>query len=242
MGRWAMTERSRAAVERSAHDLRIGPSSLHWDGNALTLEVAEVGAPLPRRIRGRVRVTPNAITSSRKILDAPGRHRWWPIAPHSRVEVALDTPGLTWSGSAYFDTNDGDEPLEAGFNRWDWSRADLADERVLLYEALRRDGSTISLGLRFDQNGEESVFVPPDRVALPPTLWRVPRGTRADDAAAVKVLKTLEDTPFYNRSMLETRLLGSSAVAMHESLCLDRFASQWVRLLLPFRMPRRFGG
>jgi hypothetical protein len=29
---------------------------------------------------------------------------------------------------------------------------------------------------------------------------------------------------------------------MHESLSLDRFRKTWVRMLLPFRMPRRAAG
>ena len=37
--RWAMTERPRAALERSASHLRIGPSSLEWDGRNLTIHV-----------------------------------------------------------------------------------------------------------------------------------------------------------------------------------------------------------
>jgi carotenoid 1,2-hydratase len=40
--------------------------------------------------------------------------------------------------------------------------------------------------------------------------------------------------------VIETRLLGRQAVAMHESLSVDRFDTAWVRALLPWRMPRRF--
>jgi carotenoid 1,2-hydratase len=52
------------------------------------------------------------------------------------------------------------------------------------------------------------------------------------------VIQTLEDTPFYARSMLSTRLFGEAVTAVHESLDLDRFRTAWVRALLPFRMPR----
>ena len=51
-------------------------------------------------------------------------------------------------------------------------------------------------------------------------------------------MKTLEDTPFYARSLLDTHLLGQAAVAVHESLSLARFRSGWVQAMLPFRMPR----
>jgi carotenoid 1,2-hydratase len=53
-----------------------------------------------------------------------------------------------------------------------------------------------------------------------------------------RIVRTLEDAPFYSRSLLDTRLLGSSAPAIHESLDLDRFRARWVQCLLPFRMPR----
>jgi len=50
------------------------------------------------------------------------------------------------------------------------------------------------------------------------------------------VVETLEDTPFYARSLLATRLLGTEAIAVHESLSMERFASGWVQRLLPFRI------
>ena len=34
---------------------------------------------------------------------------------------------LRWRGDAYFDANWGPEPLEARFERWDWSRGMLKD-------------------------------------------------------------------------------------------------------------------
>jgi carotenoid 1,2-hydratase len=73
---------------------------------------------------------------------------------------------------------------------------------------------------------------------LPPTFWRVKRSTRADPQGGVRVVETLIDVPFYVRSVLETTLLGETATAMHESLCLDRFNSRWVQTLLPVRIPR----
>ena len=51
--------------------------------------------------------------------------------------------------------------------------------------------------------------------------------------------RTLEDTPFYARSLLDTCLLGEPVHGVHESLDLERFRSGWVQMLLPFRMPRR---
>ncbi|MCX7891317.1 MAG: carotenoid 1,2-hydratase [Burkholderiales bacterium] len=237
--RWAMTERGRARVRRAPASLAIGPSALSWDGDALAIAIDEITAPLPGRIRGRVRVRPAALGSRSFALDAAGRHRWTPVAPCARVEVALESPRLAWSGPGYFDANTGDEPLEAAFRRWDWSRAALAGgDAAVLYDVERRDGTRLSLALRFDRGGGARPFAPPPRVGLPRTLWRVARGTRADDGRTARVARTLEDAPFYSRSVVRAQLLGEGVTAMHESLSLDRFRSGWVRALLPFRMPR----
>jgi len=58
-------------------------------------------------------------------------------------------------------------------------------------------------------------------------------------AAAPQVVRTLEDTPFYARSVVRTQLCGQTVEAMHETLSATRFASPMVQALLPFRMPRR---
>jgi carotenoid 1,2-hydratase len=52
-------------------------------------------------------------------------------------------------------------------------------------------------------------------------------------------LRTLEDTPFYNRNVVATQIGGERLTAMHESFDARRFAAPWVQALLPFRMPRR---
>ena len=96
--RWAMTERRDAAVQRGADFLAIGPSTLDWDGSTLTIRIDEIAVPLPRRIRGTLRLYPSALETRTLALDAAGLHRWRPIAPCARVEVAMDSPGLSWSG------------------------------------------------------------------------------------------------------------------------------------------------
>jgi carotenoid 1,2-hydratase len=236
--RWALTERRATSLTRDRTALTIGPSALHWDGAALTVRIDEVTVPFPSRLRGTVVVHPAALTGHTETLDAAGRHRWSPIAPVGRVQVAMDSPALRWSGSAYLDSNAGDRPLEDDFVRWDWSRADLHDGAALLYDVKRRDGSDLSLALRMDRAGTVRPFAPPPPAALPATGWRVRRGTRADAGFQPTVRQTLEDTPFYARSVLATRLLGQDAMAMHESLSLDRFRSPIVQMMLPFRMPR----
>jgi carotenoid 1,2-hydratase len=238
--RWAMTERGRRRVETAADSFTVGPSRVAWDGTALTVEIDEVGVPVPSRLRGTVRLVPEALTADSFVLDAEGRHEWWPIAPRARVEVAMTAPALSWSGTGYLDTNQGSEPLEAGFVDWDWSRAPLPDGgSAVLYNARRRRGGTLDLALAFGRDGTVERFAAPPEAPLPTTPWRVRRATRSEAGAAPRVVETLEDSPFYARSVVETRLCGETVTAVHESLMLDRFATPWCKLMLPFRMPRR---
>ncbi len=233
-----MTERNRHALHRDATTLAIGPSRLEWDGDALTIHVREIGVPIPRPIRGTIRVHPAALTGARFTLDAAARHRWSPIAPVSRVEVALDSPNLGWSGPGYLDTNDGDRPLEADFRHWDWCRAPTPDGATILYNAERLEGGEQSLALHAARDGTVAPFDAPPRATLAPTLWRIPRQTRADAGSTPRVVQTLTDAPFYARSVIRTRLCGQDVTAVHESLDMRRFTAPWVQAMLPFRVPR----
>jgi len=236
--RWAMTDRRRGAVERGPDHFRIGPSSLEWDGDALTIRIDERTAPFPGRIRGVVRVRPQAVSTRAFTLDGHGRHTWQPIAARSRVEVELESPSLRWSGPGYFDTNAGAAPLEEDFVGWDWCRSAQPDATAILYNAERRDGSQQALALRVRDDGTVEDIASPPHAALPRTRWwRVGRPTRSEDGRA-SVIRTWEDTPFYSRSEIRTRLLGREAPAVHESLSLDRFASLAVQALLPVKVPR----
>ena len=243
---WTMTERGRQSVQRSASSLSIGPSSMMWQGDVLHVAINERTVPWAKAIRGEVRLRPSTQRLSKSYaLDAAGQHLWCPIAPRAQVEVDLDQPKLRWTGRGYLDSNRGERPLADDFIRWDWSRAALKDRTAVLYDATRRDGSALSLAMAFDARGQAEEFSPPPWVDLPATPWRLARSTRSDKPAqsdqpgATRVDQTLEDSPFYARSVLHTHLLGEEAVAMHESLSLRRWAQPVVQAMLPFRMPRR---
>jgi carotenoid 1,2-hydratase len=236
--RWGMTERRRDAIARDADHFAIGNSRLTWNGDALTIDIDEVAVPFPSRLRGRVRVVPSALNHTSFALDAAARHRWWPIAPCCRVAVDLDRPNWHWRGDGYFDINHGDAPLEADFAGWQWSRAATRTGTVLSYDTSAIDGTERSLGLRFDAAGNltQSSSLPP--TALPSTAWRIGRTARVDADQAPRILRTLEDAPFYARSQLAARVFGEDVAMMHESLSLARFRKPIVQAMLPFRMPR----
>ncbi len=236
--RWAMTERGRADLSRSAEQISIGASSLRWDGDALHIDIDEPTVPLPSRLKGRVTVRPRGLPSRGFCLDRAKRHRWRPIGPLSDVEVSFDTPALTWRGTGYFDTNEGDEPLEAGFKSWTWSRFDMGDHARVFYDVIERDGFTHGLSLRCEEaaitDAEPHPFQP-----LPKTLWGLPRIVPGAAGTTSQLLRPLEDAPFYNRSAIASSVDGRSAKGVHESLDLRRLTSPIVRFMVPFRMFRR---
>ncbi|MBV8911952.1 MAG: carotenoid 1,2-hydratase, partial [Acetobacteraceae bacterium] len=154
--------------------------------------------------------------------------------------VTMQSPSLRWAGDGYLDSNEGDAPLEDDFVEWDWCRAPRNGGTAILYDATRRVGGEHGLALHIAADGAVEPFAPPPRAALPGTRWRIRRRTRCDADAAPALRKTLEDAPFYARSVVETQLGGERLVAVHETLSLDRFRRPWVQAMLPFRIPRRW--
>ena len=236
-----MTERGRTSVRRDLRTLAIGPSSLAWYDNALVIDIDEVANPLPRRVLGQVRVLPLGLSRFSAALDDAGRHRWGPIAPCARIDVDLHAPALRWQGHAYFDSNEGDEPIATPFKRWDWLRAPLADgSTAVVYDVQQKRGAPDRvIATRLAPDGRAEAFDAPPRQALPGSGWFVERSVRSDAASPpARVLRSLEDTPFYSRSLLRSTLCGERVTAVHESISLPRLDSAAVRLMLPFRMPR----
>lgn len=236
--RWAMTERGRTSLRRDETCLEIGASAMQWDGETLTVTIAETTAPLPSKLKGTIRLRPRALTRDGFELDARGGHRWQPLAPSSDVEVSLTAPGLSWRGTGYFDTNSGDEPLEHAFRSWTWSRFDLGAGARIVYDSIDRQGVARPLSLRIGASGDIELAQPLSYSALPRGFWGVERHAPADPGAAPKLVRTLEDAPFYNRSEILSQVDGVTARGVHETLLGPRVAAPWVRMMLPFRMPR----
>lgn len=234
--RWAMTERGRGALVRDASHLAIGASGLDWDGTTLTVTIDETTFPVPRRVRGTVTVRPCGLNPQAFAIDAQGRHLWRPIAPRCDVEVALSSPDLAWTGTGYFDTNAGVEPLEDAFRDWTWSRFDMGEGARIFYDTTLRDGSHRSLSLSV-VDGVATPAAPLAHAPMPPTFWRMPRSA----PGTPQLLRTLEDAPFYSRSALRSRIDGQEALGVNESIALPRLTAPLVRAMLPFKMPRRPG-
>ncbi|MFO0611700.1 MAG: carotenoid 1,2-hydratase [Polyangiaceae bacterium] len=231
--RWALTER--AGATRTHDALGIGPSLVRREGDALVIDVDERTTPFGARVRGRIRVEPEVVCGAPRTLDAAGAHRWWPIAPRARVRVDMSEPDVHWAGDGYHDANAGDAPLESAFQSWQWSRAPIPGGALVSYAVERRDGTSAALDLRFGANGPSIVAGLTPRT-LPKSGWRIARAARSEGDP--RVVRTLEDTPFYARSLVELEVEGRRTVAVHEALSLERFDQRWVRMLLPARIRR----
>jgi carotenoid 1,2-hydratase len=238
--RWTMTERSRASIERSAREFRVGPSALEWTGSELVIRIDERSAPIPLAVRGTVRLSAPRWFDWQLPLDPSGRHRWGPLAPAGRISVDFDSPGIQWQGHGYLDSNEGDEPIESRYDEWDWSRATVDDgSSAVVYDLRTRDGREHLIARRFQTDGQVTEFDPGPRHALARTGWRIGRSIRSEGAGpAPRITRTLEDTPFYVRSLAESTVDGRQVVSVHETLNGPRLRSALVRLMLPWRMPR----
>ncbi len=234
--RWSMTELGAGALERDANRFRVGPSSLAWRGDRLEIDIDERSAPLGLPIRGRVVVRPEGLNETAFSLDAGDRHHWQPIAPAAKIEVRMRAPSLSWQGDAYLDTNAGDRALERDFAHWNWSRGSRSSRTSINYAVTQTDTLQRGLAVEIDAGGTLTEKALPPPLALPRTGWRIGRELRGNGTATVA--RTLEDTPFYARSLLSVEDGNGATLTMHESLDLERFQRGWVRRLLPFRMRR----
>jgi len=242
-----MTERAARHLRRDRFKVQIGESSLRFDGTDFVIDFDERFLPWPgqrwwpERLRGEIRVSPAFLGDRSFPLDADNRHVWQPVAPHARVTVSCDAlPEGGWSGEGYHDMNWGSRPLEQDFEAWDWARGSTADGRtILLYDSVLRGGVNSRFGLVYSGSGEMTEIDPPVRRTLRRGFWGVGGGIACDDAAEPVLRSVYEDTPFYRRSLVQTHIADDRVVMMHETLDCRRLAMPVVRLMLPFRMPRR---
>ena len=237
---WVFTEFSSEEITRNASEFVLGDSRLHRDESGLTIDLNARTKPFFQRmnthVRGRIRLKPSAPYERIVSLDANQRHRWIGLAPRARVQVELQEPNLTFSGSAYHDANQGLEPLENAFRYWNWSRAELSQGTLVLYDTMETDGSYKESARLYQPDGGIVDVDVDQQCHLKSGAWGIKRRTRADQGSHARIEKTLVDAPFYTRSLMRTRLLGESSIAVHETVDLQRFQAPWVRFLLPWKI------
>ncbi|MEW9921747.1 carotenoid 1,2-hydratase [Marimonas sp. MJW-29] len=239
-GRFAMTDRGTTALRSTPETFTVGPSSLHWDGTHLTIDIDEVSSlPLISRMRGRITVTPAAITDVELPLTEDGAHVWRPFAPVSDITVDLEANGWRFSGHGYFDANFGTRPLEHDFSYWTWGRYPTQSGATCFYDAARRDGTALEAAVAFNGDGQAASIDAPPRTPFRRTLWALRRETRADHGVTPRQTKAMLDAPFYSRAVVETQINGERTSGVHEALDLDRYANPLLKPMLAVRVPRR---
>ncbi len=215
---------------------------MHWMGTELVIDINEVSSlPLVSRVRGRITVTPSAISNVELPLTQDGAHVWRPFAPTSRIKVDLQAPGWQFDGHGYFDANFGTRPLEKDFSYWTWGRYPTRDGATCFYDAARRDGSVLDAAIAFDPDGQARMIDAPKRTPFKRTLWALRRETRADPGVTPKQIKPMLDAPFYSRSVVQTRINGETVEGVHEALDLNRYRQPLLKPMLAVRVPRRAG-
>ena len=235
-----MTDRGASALQQSEDTLQVGPSSMHWNGQALVITINEVSSPpLINRIKGTITVKPAAITGVELPLTQDGAHIWRPFAPVSSITVDIDRPGWQWDGHGYFDANFGTRALEQDFSYWSWGRFPSENGALSFYDAERRDGTRLDAAIAFDKAGNAQSTDAPPRAPFKRSIWTVRRETRADAGTKARQIKPMLDAPFYCRSVVETTINGTQLTGVHEALDLDRFASPLIKPMLAVRVPRR---
>lgn len=241
-GRFTMTDRGRRALRQTSDSFSVGPSSLHWQNGKLVIDINEIGSPpLVSRVRGRVTLTPTALSQVELPLTEDGAHIWRPFAPTAHIDVDIDSPGWQWEGHGYFDANFGTRALEQDFTYWTWGRFPTDTGSTCFYDAIRCDGSQLGKGIQFDERGEASVITPPPKARIKRSLWGLYRETRADAGTTPSQVMPMLDAPFYNRAAVRTVINGKDTVGVHEALDLKRFRSPLIKPMLAVRVPRRSG-
>ena len=240
-GRFTMTDRGEAALRQTERTFEVGPSKLTWKNGQLLIDVDEISSlPLVNRVRGRITVTPSAVTGVELPLDPDDSHVWRPFAPTADIEVDLNR-GWQWTGHGYFDANFGTRALEADFSYWSWGRFPVEGGATCFYDAVRRDGTELATAIHFSEDGEAEAIAPPPLTRFARSNWMVMRETRADAGYTPRQVKPMLDAPFYSRSAVRTQIFGEESVGVHEALDLDRFASPLLKPMLAVRVPRRAG-
>jgi carotenoid 1,2-hydratase len=245
-GRWCMTERPAQVISTAAEHFVVGPSRLSYTGSAsgqgtVRININEKAAPIPASVRGTIEITMKA-QPKQYYLHPNKEHVWWPVSPDSAIQVTLEQPRQSWRGRAYVDLNRGTRPLEQDIDYWCWSRQHHQRTTTIHYDVLHRGTSLNSppddsLAISIDQHGIVSPQQAGQWQTLKKTGWRMPRHARSKTGSAA-VIKTLEDTPFYSRSVIAANRHEPDITSIHESVSLNRFRQSVVQAMLHCRMPR----
>ena len=229
-----------AQVNRTASSFRLGHTVLHQSKDLLQAQLNERTAPffqrMTREVIGEISLFPSHRHGYTVPLDTHGLHRWFGLAPLSRIHVKLTSPAVEFKGSAYHDGNAGLTPLEDVFTSWTWRREETHQGTAVLYDLHERTGATSNNAFLFLPNGEVIDYQAPVTQPLSSGLWRVSRSTRVPEGGNATLCAPLIDSPFYTRDVLTISSDDQQTTSIHEALDLNRLRQGWVRFLMGFRL------
>ena len=235
---WVMTHYGAQHVTQAPEQLTIGNNAIEPEGDRVRIQLDDRTAPFPRLtsqpLRGHIDL--HLPCAPHTPVELGEQHVWQPIAPVAHADVHLTDPNLKFSGHAYHDFNAGSRGLEEDFVSWNWSRASDGDSTRIVYDVSHRAAPASRFGMQYNKDGTHEVSAPEDVRALKSGLWGVKRQLRTYADEQVTQVRSLEDSPFYTRSWLRTQRGGRTREVMHESIDLNRYAQNWTRFLIGFRM------
>ncbi|WP_224243018.1 carotenoid 1,2-hydratase [Hyalangium gracile] len=227
--RWVLSEYP-VMEQESPYRLRIGRSTLSYEGEVVRMEVDERTAPWGRPVKARLVLEPMTPLGDEVQLVAGLPHWWQPMAPRARAWLTVDTEGLELEGLGYHDTNHGQEQLGARLSGWHWSRTHGARDTVVDY--VLPDGSAPVQVIAGPQGvqcrrGSGTLALETRR-----TGWglRVPKRLLSS-APVESEPRLLESSPFYAR--VEARQGGLDTLG--EVADFRRFHSPLIRWMAHFR-------
>jgi carotenoid 1,2-hydratase len=236
--RWALTEREVPASARSHDAIVLGRSAMGWRGDKLVVDLDEVSPWTRRPIRGRLELRPDGRPHEAMALDVSGRHLWRPIAPRAWLDVKLDEPGVRFQCLGYLDTNAGSEPLDVAFQSWTWTRTHAPDRRTFVTYAVRERGGETSVRALELRDGRAQALDGLRRHRLPRSRWGLQREVWTKSPSPPRVVRSLEDGPFYARDRVEAEVDGLRLHTLSETLSMQRLATRSASFLLGFRARR----
>lgn len=272
---WVMNEHAPATLRADDASLAVGASAVRYlpDGGLrfeLDEDTTRFFGRAGERLTGHITVAAPPPPGPPLLLgeDARGAaHFWQPLCPRSAavVELQLGPRRIGFRGTAYCDRNYGAGRLEDAFARWGWAHGFATSETpggdgggdgdsdgaaVMVYDALRRDGTRRRIAIRLPgpdraavvtESVEAATAPEPARASggffwlrVPPSFTAGPYVCERRPGRAGRLL----DAPFYARfaaRILDTGRPDARYEGVGEYLDLDRFASRWVQHLLRYK-------
>lgn len=234
--RWEFGQ-SRITLDRTSdgrHHLRV------------TLDCPVPG--MPDRLQGTVEVI-----GHERIHEGDGhgdpRHAWTPLmtACPGTAKLRCGDWSADITGRAYHDRNSGVQPMHTlGIDRWWWGRLALPGRELIYYHLVPEDPGedTQTLVVEVDSNGRtrlaESarVEILDTRRSIYSLSWTTRLRFWDPDGQEVRVRMTagVDDSPFYQRLLIEGTCGGESGRGVAELVVPDAIDPDWMRWLVGMRV------